>query len=196
MAANGRTSVDFYLDPVCPWSWRTSLWIREVAKVRPIDIHWKFLSLEEINRAAGTLKESHPQSRGPFRVMTLARRKHGDEAVDKLYLAFGEARHDRQEDLSDEAVTRSAIEEAGFSPSLLDEALNDPSTQEEYLAEHKVVVERGGFGVATLEIDGSDPIFGPVINPVPDGEEAGKLFDHVAAMSTLKYFYEIKRHRD
>jgi 2-hydroxychromene-2-carboxylate isomerase len=192
---NGRTQVDFYLDPICPWSWRTSVWIREVAKVRPIDVHWKFLSLEEINREAGTLKDSHVQSRKPFRVMTLARRQHGDEAVDKLYAAFGSARHERQEDLSDEGVVRSAIEEAGYSPSLLDEAMKDPSTEQEYVAEHKEVVARGGFGVATLQIDGSDPIFGPVIQPVPSGEEAGKLFDHVAGMSTLDYFYEIKRNR-
>ncbi len=195
MAQNGRTNVDFYLDPICPWSWRTSLWIREVARVRPIDVHWKFLSLEEINRPAGTLKDSHLQSRGPFRVMTLARRRHGDEAVDRLYLAFGKARHDRGEDLSDESVVKSAIEEAGYSPRLLDEAMDDPSTEQEYIAEHKAVVERCGFGVATLEIDGSDPIFGPVIQPVPDGEEAGQLFDHVAAMSTKKYFFEIKRNR-
>ena len=192
---HGRTTVDFYLDPICPWSWRTSLWIREVAKVRPIDVHWKFLSLEEINRPAGTLKDSHLQSRGPFRVMTLARRRDGDEAADRLYLAFGKARHDRGEDLSDESVVRAAIEEAGFSPSLLDEALQDPTTEQEYLAEHKAVVARGGFGVATLEIDGSDPIFGPVIQPVPEGEEAGQLFDHVAAMSTKKYFFELKRSR-
>ena len=195
MAQNGRTNVDFYLDPICPWSWRTSLWIREVARVRPIDVHWKFLSLEEINRPAGTLKDSHLQSRGPFRVMTLARRRHGEEAVDRLYLAFGKARHDRGEDLSDESVVKSAIEEAGYGPSLLDEAMDDPSTEQEYIAEHNAVVERGGFGVATLEIDGGDPIFGPVIQPVPDGEEAGQLFDHVAAMSTKTYFFEIKRSR-
>ena len=192
---NRRMTVDFYFDPICPWAWRTSLWIREVAKVRPIDVHWKFLSLEEINRPAGTLKDSHLQSRGPFRVMTLVRRLGGDEALDKLYLALGKARHDRKEDLSDASVVEAALKEAGRSPSLLAEALTDPTTEQEYLAEHKAVVERGGFGVATLEIDGSDPIFGPVIEPVPSGEEAGQLFDHVVALSRLKYFYELKRSR-
>ena len=195
MTGNGKTNVDFYLDPICPWSWRTSIWIREVAKVRPIDVHWKFFSLEEINRPAGTLKEAHVQSRGPFRAMVLARRRHGDAAVDKLYEAFGKARHEREEDLSDEGVAKSAIEEAGFSPSLLDEALADPTTEQEYVAEHNDVVARGGFGVATLVIDGSDPIFGPVIQPIPSGEEAGELYDHVASMSTKKYFFEIKRNR-
>lgn len=192
---NGRMSVEFFFDPICPWAWRTSLWIREVAKVRPIDVHWKFMSLEEINRPAGTLKDSHLQSRGPFRAMTLARRVGGDEAVDKLYLALGKARHDRKEDLAETPVVEAALEEAGLSKTLLKEAQSDPSTEEEYLAEHRSVSERGAFGVATLVIDGSEPIFGPVIDPVPSGEEAGKLFDHVAGMSTLGYFYELKRTR-
>lgn len=196
MEASGtRTTVDFYFDPICPWAWRTSLWIRDVAKVRPLDIHWKFMSLEEINRPAGTLKDSHLQSRGPFRAMVLARRAGGEEAVDKLYLALGKARHDQQEDLSEATVVQAALRAAGLSEGLLDEAMRDPSTEQEYLAEHKAVSEKGGFGVATLVIDGSDPIFGPVIDPVPSGEEAGSLFDHVKAMSTLKYFFELKRNR-
>src|SRR5688572_9431938 len=59
------TEVEFYFDVVCPWAWRTSLWIREVAKVRPITRCWKFLSLEMINttRPGGQVKESHLVSR-------------------------------------------------------------------------------------------------------------------------------------
>ena len=194
-AANGKTTVDFYFDPICPWAWRTSLWIREVRQVRPLDVRWKFLSLEEINRPAGTLKDSPLQSRGPFRVMVAARRLGGEDAVDKLYLALGKARHERDQDLSEDAVLVGALEEAGLSRSLLGEALSDPSTEEEYLADHHAVVERGGFGVATLVIDGDPPIFGPVIEPVPRGDEAGRLFDHVAQMSKLEYFFELKRNR-
>ena len=194
-SGNGRTSVDFYLDTACPWSWRTSVWIREVAKVRPIDIHWKFLSLEEVNKPLNSVKDSHIASRRTFRTMVLARRRHGDDAVDRLYRAFGNARHERGEDLGDEAVVRSCIEEAGFSPSLLDEALADPTTEEEYVAEHQAITEKGGFGVASLVIDGSEPVFGPVVIPVPEGEEAGELWDHVKAMSTKEYFFELKRTR-
>jgi 2-hydroxychromene-2-carboxylate isomerase len=194
-SGNGRTTVDFYFDPICPWAWRTSLWIREVAKVRPIDVRWKFLSLEEINRPAGTLKESHLQSRGPFRAMALARRLGGEEAVDRLYLALGKARHERKEDLSEASVVTAALQEAGLSPDLLEEAMGDPSTEEEYLAEHRAVVEQGGFGVATLVIGGCEPMFGPVIDDVPSGEEAGRLFDHVADLCKLPYFFELKRGR-
>ena len=72
-AATASAKVDFYFDPVCPWAWRTSLWIREVAKVRPINIHWKFLSLEYINstREGGHVRDSHRTARDGFKLMTL-----------------------------------------------------------------------------------------------------------------------------
>jgi len=197
MAANAKPVVDFYLDTACPWSWRTSVWMREVMKVRDVDVHWKFFSLEEINKANNPDAEPRPThiaSRDTFRTMVLARRKYGDEAVNKLYHEFGTARHEEKKDL-DEDTIRLCIEKAGYSPSLLDEALADDSTREEYLAEHKAAAERGAFGVATLEINGSEPVFGPVIIPVPTGEEAGELWDHVAAMSTKGYFFELKRTR-
>ncbi len=196
MTTNGRSTVDFYFDPACPWAWRTSLWIREVAKVRPIDVRWKFLSLEEINREAGTPRESHPKSRGPFRTMALVRRTGGEEAIDRLYLAIGAARHEHKMDLGEPSTTKDALREAGLSESIYDEALADPSTEQEYLADHRAIAERGGFGVATMVIDGGKPIFGPVLQPVPEGEDAGVLYDHVAALSKIPTFFELKRNRD
>jgi Mycothiol-dependent nitroreductase Rv2466c len=83
--ANGRSTVDFYLDTACPWSWRTSVWMREVVKTRPVDVHWKFFSLEEVNKSAGPPRDSHMASRRTFRTMVLARRRQGDAAVDRLY---------------------------------------------------------------------------------------------------------------
>jgi 2-hydroxychromene-2-carboxylate isomerase len=199
MAANGngRPVVDFYLDTACPWSWRTSVWMREVQKVRDVDVHWKFFSLEVVNKANNPDAETRPghlESRNTFRTMVLARRVGGDEAVDKLYEAFGTAKHEEKRAL-DEATVRECIETAGFSPSLLDEALADPTTETEYKDEHEAIAKEGCFGVASLVIDGSEPVFGPVIIPVPTGEEAGELWDHVAAMSTKGYFFELKRTR-
>jgi 2-hydroxychromene-2-carboxylate isomerase len=197
--AAGRTGktqeIDFYFDPVCPWAWRTSLWIREVAKVRPITIHWKFLSLERINttRPGGQVKDSHITARVPFKVMGLARREHGEEAVDRLYLAFGQARHDRQENLSDRRVILRAIAEAGLDASLLERAESDQGLAEELEAEQAGIADVGGFGVATIAIDGFDPLFGPVINPVPQGEDAGEMWDHFEYFLRRPDFFELKR---
>lgn len=196
MATNGRSLVDFYFDPVCPWAWRTSLWIRAAAKVRPIEVRWKCLSLEEINRPAGTLKDVHAKSRGPFRTLVLARRRGGEAAIDRLYAALATARHERKEDLGNPAVVKMALAQAGLSDGLYDEALGDPTTEEEYLAEHAAITERGGFGVPTLVIDGGTPIFGPVINPAPENEKAGLLYDHVVGLSRIPTFFELKRNRN
>lgn len=189
-----RSVVDFYLDTACPWSWRTSVWIREVAKVRPVDVHWKFFSLEEVNKPTGGVRDGHIASRRTFRTMVLVRRRHGEEGVDRLYEVFGRTRHEEKRDL-DEATVRGCLEQAGLAPGLLDEALADPSTEEEYLAEHREVAAKGCFGVASLVIDGSAPVFGPVVVPVPTGEEAGELWDHVKALSTRRDFFELKRPR-
>ena len=197
MAATTAPAVDFYLDTACPWSWRTSVWMREVMKVRDVDVTWKFFSLELVNKKNdpdAPTRPGHLESRNTFRMMVLARRKYGAEAVNKLYEAFGTAKHEEKKDLDEETV-RACIEKAGFSASLLDEALADPTTETEYVDEHTAINEKGAFGVASLVINGSEPVFGPVLIPVPTGEEAGDLWDHVSAMSTKGYFFELKRTR-
>lgn len=190
-----RARVDFYLDPACPWAWRTAVWIREVARVRPVDVHWKCLSLEAINRARGTLHPAHEASRASFRALVLARRRGGEAAIERLYAALGAARHERREDLADRGTIARALAEAGLGESLYDEALADPTTEHEYLAEHADVVARGAFGVPTLVLDDAPPIFGPVIEPVPRGEAAGALYDHVAGLARVPTFFELKRNR-
>jgi predicted DsbA family dithiol-disulfide isomerase len=189
--------IDFYFDPVCPWAWRTSLWIREVAKVRPISVHWKFLSLELINstRPGGQVKDSHLSARDPFRVMALARRQQGDDAVDRLYSAFGEARHERKENIGERDVILACLEQAGLDGGLLDRALADESTRQEIQHEEEAIAEVAGFGVPTIVIEGFDPMFGPVINPVPSGEEAGLMWDHTEYFIRRQDFFELKREK-
>jgi 2-hydroxychromene-2-carboxylate isomerase len=193
--ATPTTEVDFYFDPNCPWAWRTSLWIREVAKVRPVNIHWKFLSLESINttRPGGEVKDVHLTAREPFKVMALARRELGEEAVDQLYLALGQARHDRKENFGERDVLLACMDQAGIDRSFLDRALADTSLAEELETEQKDIADRGGFGVATIVIEGFDPLFGPVINPPVYGEEAGKMWDAMEYFVRRPEFFELKR---
>jgi 2-hydroxychromene-2-carboxylate isomerase len=197
MATNGsKREVQFYFDPICPWAWRTSLWIREVAQVRPIDVRWKFLSLDLVNRAAGNQpREGHLQSWKPMRAMALARRHGGDEAVDRLYLAVGRARHERELSLGDEAMIAAALEEAALDRAMLQAALDDPSTEQEIRDEYEAIASSGAFGVPTLVVDGAAPLFGPVIDAVPTGEAAGQLWDRVSWLVEQPNFLELKRVR-
>ena len=195
-ATTQRQAVDFYFDVSCPWAWRTALWIREVAKVRPIQITWKFLSLAKINEAGDYSRDSHTASHATFPLLARARERGGNEAVDRLYLALGQARHERKESLADAAVIERAMTEAGLDPAWRTEAAAEPEMEDRILAEHQDGIERlKAFGVPTLSINGQRGFFGPVITSVPTGEDAGELWDHIAWLAARDDFFEYKRSR-
>ena len=50
----------YYFDPMCPFAYQTSLWIREVREQIGLTVNWRFFSLEEINRVEG---KKHPWER-------------------------------------------------------------------------------------------------------------------------------------
>jgi len=191
-----KQAVDFYFDPSCPWAWRTALWIREVEKVRPIQVTWKFLSLAKVNEAGDYSRDSHAASHATFPLLARARERFGNDAVCRLYMALGQARHERKESLGDPAVIERALTEAELDPAWRTEAAAEPGVEERILAEHQDGVERlKAFGVPTLSINGQRGFFGPVITSVPTGEDAGELWDHIAWLAARDDFFEYKRSR-
>ena len=187
----------FYFDPLCPWAWRTALWVHEVQKLHPLDVQWKVFSLRENHRGDDPLAVERVELDAALRVLVAARRVGGNEAVSRLYLALGHARHDGHEDLKDTAVIEAAVIEAGLDRSLVARALDDPSTDDEALAEHRQAVERvKAFGVPWLVLEDRDfGFYGPIITDVPSGKAALELWDHTAWFLTQPNFFEIKRDR-
>ena len=189
-------TLTFYLDPRCPWAWRTSLWVREVQRQGLITVQWKLLSLNEINRDAE--KTANPEPMNPaLRTLLLARERGGQEAIDRLYLALGRARHDRQEDLSSMGTIEAALEEAKLERGLAQQAIDNPSTAQRVLEEHRdAVTLYGAFGVPWLVLDdNSFGFFGPVIDEIQDAETARTLWEHISWLLTQPAFYEMKRSR-
>lgn len=191
-----KQEVTFYFDPACPWAYRTSLWIREAREVRPLDIDWRFLSLQAVNEGTNNLKESHYMSVNSFRVMAQARREYGGDYVDKLYLSIGRLRHDEKKNISEPDVLEAACRYANIDPALMVRALENEDTLNDLQDDHTSGVVNGAFGVPSIEI-GKDnrPFFGPVIREVPKGEDAGQLWDHFGWLISQPEFYEIKRER-
>ena len=127
----------------------------------------------------------------------MARRSGGNEAVERLYVALGQARHERRENLSNESVIEAAFEQAGLDRSLVRRALDDQSIYEEAAADHRESVQSyDAFGVPWLVLNGQRFGFlGPIISEVPQGQAALDLWEHTAWFLAQPSFYEIKRSR-
>ena len=192
------TSVDFFVDPICPYTYQTSIWLREVRRHNEIWINWRFFSLEEVRREPGAPHawELITATGWPLmRVATYLRRK-GNESCEAWYEAVAHAIHIQALNASDAEVGKELLGSIGESPSVWDEALADPTTDSDVRADHEFAVStHGAFGVPLLVIGDGRAMFGPVIVPAPLGDDALKLWDIAVASSSFHGLYEIKRPR-
>jgi predicted DsbA family dithiol-disulfide isomerase len=189
-------TVRFHFDPACPWAWQTSKWIREVEKVRDIEIEWAFFSLQEQNKPeTNPLRDPEARSTAELRTLALVRRTRGNEIAGALYEAIGERAHERRESKG-RALLGAALDDVGLGRDLVETAMADDVTAKEVLEEHNAVASSVGcFGVPTIVLSTGEGIFGPVVTVAPTGEEAGELWDHFEWLTRRNYFYEMKRER-
>jgi 2-hydroxychromene-2-carboxylate isomerase len=187
-------AVDFHFDPMCPFAYQTSLWIRDVRDQLGIAVDWRFFSLEEINRVEG---KKHPWERewsygwSLMRIGVLLRRT--DMALlDRWYAAIGRELHTLGGKPHDPAVARRLLDDIGAGATVLQAALDDPTTHDEVRADHQRVVDAGGYGVPTLFMSGQC-IFGPVLVDPPTGADSLKLWTVVSGMAELPRVYELQR---
>lgn len=187
--------VDFHFDVMCPFAYQTSRWIREVRDLTGLQVNWRFFSLEEINRVEG---KKHPWERewsygwSMMRIGALLRRRSMPE-LDAWYERAGRALHVEGHKPHERAVARTLLEEIGLDPGLVDEAIGDPGTHDEVLADHRRVVDAGGYGVPTLFFPDGQCLFGPVLIDPPTGEAAVRLWDAVVAWTEFPHLYELQR---
>ena len=188
------TSVDFHFDPMCPFAYQTSLWIRDVRDQTGLEVTWRFFSLEEVNRVEG---KKHPWERAwsygwsLMRIGALLRRR--DPALlDRWYAVIGHELHTLGGKPHDPEVARRLLTDIGVDAALLDHALEDPSTHDDVRADHQRVLDAGGYGVPTLFLDGQC-LFGPVLVDPPTGADALRLWDVVTGMAALPHVYELQR---
>ena len=55
------------------------------------------------------------------------------------------------------------------------------------------MVSKGGFGVPTLIFDDGQALFGPVLVNPPTGDDAVRLWEHVAGWLEFPNVYELQR---
>ena len=189
------TAVDFHFDVMCPYAYQTSLWIREVRARTGLEINWRFFSLEEVNRVEG---KKHPWERewsygwSMMRIGALLRR-HDMDDLDRWYAITGRALHIDGHKPHDPVVARALLDQLGLDPSLVDEAIADQTTHDEVHADHRRVIDAGGYGVPTLFFADGQCLFGPVLLDPPTGEAAVRLWDAVVAWTEFPHLYELQR---
>ena len=209
---SSRTSADlhFWFDPVCPFAWMTSRWVRLVAAQRTYEVEWRPISLRLLNRHVDydshfppEYEAGHTAGLRLLRVVARTRAEHGAAAVGPLYEALGQRvfmgrrptasvprRLDRGELLPE------ALAEAGL-PAALAEALEDGSWDDELQAETDAALALTGKDVGTPILHFQPPegvaFFGPVISRLPDEADAVRLWDHVVGLASFPGFAELKR---
>ncbi|OBG87934.1 hypothetical protein A5698_25430 [Mycobacterium sp. E136] len=187
--------VDFHFDVMCPYAYQTSLWIREVRDLTGLEVNWRFFSLEEVNRQEG---KKHPWERewsygwSMMRIGALLRRR-SMANLDAWYARAGRALHVDGHKPHEKAVARRLLAELGFDPQLVDQAIADPTTGDEVMADHQRVVDAGGYGVPTMFFPDGQCLFGPVLIDPPTGKAALRLWDAVVTWTEFPHLYELQR---
>jgi 2-hydroxychromene-2-carboxylate isomerase len=198
MTEQELTPVDFWFDPLCPWAWITSRWMLEVQQVRPVQVRWHVMSLAVLNEDKEGLSERYRESMrsawGPVRVLIAAEQAHGPEVLLPLYTALGTRFHHEKAPRDTETIS-AALAEAGL-PASLAAAMDSTEYDAALRASHADGIERVGYDVGTPIISvGRMSVFGPVVSPIPRGEEAGRLWDGVLLIAGVDGFFELKRSR-
>lgn len=191
--------VRFFFDPICPWAYQTSRWMRRLAWLGVVSLDWGVFSLEVANKGAEeSRRKGHSRSAAALRTLLLLREVEGPEPVSRFGAALGRRVHEEGEALDDTTVIADALAEAGVDPHLVEAATADDEVWQRVLEEHTALVDRTrSFGVPTIVLDGGQgpAIFGPVISSVPGDEDAVELWRHVSWLTRCETFSELKRDR-
>jgi 2-hydroxychromene-2-carboxylate isomerase len=199
----------FYFDPVCPFAWMTSKWVRMVAAQRDYRVDWRFISLRILNADVDYAthfpehyEDEHTAGLRMLRVFARVRSENGRAAIEPLYSRIGTRLFDTPRDglsaadLGTRPLLEPLLRDAGL-PVELAAGLDDAAVDDEVRAETEEALTLTGRDVGTpilhFQPPGGTAFFGPVVSRLPSPADASALWDHVIALATFPGFAEIKR---
>ena len=203
--------VVFYFDPVCPFAWLTSKWVRLVQAQRGYTVEWRLISLRLLNAHVDydaqfppEYEAGHTAGLRLLRVAARARAEHGPPALAGLYEALGGRIFDTEPEErtgpDDVRGTREYVEPVLASAGLpveLAAALEDASWDAVIAEETSEALGLAGKDVGTPILWFQPPdgvaFFGPVISRLPSPDRAVELWDHVVGLAAFPGFAELKR---
>lgn len=194
------SAIDFYFDPGCPWAYVTSVWAREVAALKGMDIRWRAFSLRFKNAPEGEQPKTPSMGNRGLRVVLAVREAQGDEAAGKAYAEMGRRRHTAERaDIGDETILREILTACDLDTKFAEAADDEARWDDVIRTEMAEAIAKAGdsVGVPIIVLDGGEgpAWFGPVISEAPKGDEALRLWDAFEAIARTPYLYELKRGR-
>jgi 2-hydroxychromene-2-carboxylate isomerase len=204
--SSDAADLHFYFDPMCPFAWMTSKWVRMVAAQRDYSVDWRFISLRFVNEGVDYDAQFPPEYAAMhlaglklLRMAARTRAEHGREAVARLYAGYGAHLWDAEREWTDPtgaALVEPALATAGL-PQDLATALDDDSWDAGIRAETAEALSLTGKDVGTPILHFQPPtgvaFFGPVISRLPSEADAALLWDHVIGLASFPGFAELKR---
>jgi predicted DsbA family dithiol-disulfide isomerase len=185
-----------YIDFLCPWAYRGSMWLAEVEKAGRIRTQWRFFSLMQNHDARQgapqpAVWERDRQAKGlPAFLAATAARAQGEEAGNRFRLALQRARHEDNLPLDERTTHRLVAERAKLDVARweLDLQTADFGT---LAAEHTEAVRRGVFGVPTLIWPEGRSYYVKITDLIP-ADRAVALYDAIETVHRFGEVVEIK----
>jgi DSBA-like thioredoxin domain len=187
--------IDFWFDPVCPYTWITSRWIRRTAAERSLDVRWRSFSLAVLHEDDGP-SDRELRSLGQLRVVEAARKAGLEDRIGHLYTELGQRTHDG----ADRSFPMTDALAACGLPLDLADAVEDESYDGLIRASMDDARSLSGDGTGVPVVawgSGDDHVgfFGPILAELPSHADGLRLFDAMAELATIAPFTELKRRK-
>ena len=191
-----KAIADFWFDPSCPYTWITSRWLVEVAKVRPVEVRWHVMSLSVLNEGLEDDPEGDPEGYMwvPVRICAAVQQEYGQERLGRLYTAMWT--HGRERGAGEWlGALHDSLTAAGLPPELAEvgqTSAYDDAVRASHDEGMALIGKAGTPIVAVTAGEERIPFFGPVLSRIPEGEQAGRLWDGTLLVSGTPGFHELK----
>lgn len=200
--ADDTPVVEVWVDPACPYTWIARRWLEEVRRQRPLELRHHVMSVYLLNEGrdvSASYRAVLDRTRGPARVATAVVALAGEDVLPRFLTAFGEAMVAHwpypppTEVIS--GATLSALRRTGL-PEHLAKAADTTEHDAGLRRSHDAGVEPVGrdAGTPILHIEGR-AFFGPVLNSIPRGADALRIFEAARSLVSFGDFFELKRTR-
>jgi len=196
--AEAPTSLEFFFDPGCPWTWATSRWLVDAAAVRGIDVVWRNLSLGVLNEGrelSEHLRLTMPASAAAHRVIAALIADGRNDLIGEFYTEYGRRVHHDTAPPTVQLVREIA---AVSGVSAWESAIDDDAWDAPIAESTRLAMSLAGPDVGSPIIAFGSPkvgVFGPIVSPPPTAEQAQRLLDVVLLVAQCSGFFEIKRGR-